>query len=143
MTKMPFPSKAEEKSSTLLPHNLLVDELFELLLAQIIFVFIKVEELLGDRGSSRLIIGVMVRLKVWVLEGLLHCDTLDGVKGEELFEEVQGEIGCLREQRPERNLLLEWQRTNIFPGTAGLDAVVVFHCRGSQNVENQGQLMVV
>ena len=74
-----------KKSTRCLPHDLLVDKLLQLLLAEVVLVLIKVKELLGNRGSGRLIIGVMVWLQVWVLEGLLDCDALDRVEGEELF----------------------------------------------------------
>lgn len=126
-----------------LPHNLLVDKLFELLLAQVILVLVKVEELLGNRRGSRLIIGIVIGLEVGMLEGLFDCDTLDGVEGEELFEEVEGEIGGLGEERAEGDLLLEWQRADVFTGTARLDTIVVLHGWCSKNIENEGQLMMV
>jgi len=65
-----------------LPHNLLVDEELQLLLCQVVLVLVKVEELLWNRVGGRLVIWVVVRLKVWVLERILDCDTLDRVERE-------------------------------------------------------------
>lgn len=50
-----------------LPHDFLVDQLLQLLLAQVVLVLVKVEELLGDWWRGGLVIRVMVRLEVWVL----------------------------------------------------------------------------
>lgn len=80
-----------------LPHNLLVDQLLQLLLAQVVFVLVKVKELLGDRGCCWLVLGIVVRLKVWVLQSLLHSDALNRIECEELLEQVEGQIRGLGE----------------------------------------------
>lgn len=80
-----------------LPHDLLVDQLLQLLLAQVVFVLVKVEELLGDWGRCWLVLGVVVRLKVWVLQSFLHSNALNRVECEELLEQVEGQIRCLGE----------------------------------------------
>lgn len=65
---------------SVLPHNLLVDKLLQLLLAEVVLVLIEVKEFLGDRRGRRLVLRVVVRLEVRVLEGFLHSDALNGVE---------------------------------------------------------------
>lgn len=126
-----------------LAHNLLVDELLQLLLAQVVLVLIKVKELLRDRRCSGLIIRVVVGLQVRVLQSLLDCDALDGVKGKQLLQQIQGKFRSLREQCLEGDLLLEGQRTDVLAGTPRLDAIVILHCGSTKNIKNEGQLVVV
>ena len=63
-----------------LSHDLVVDQLLQLLLAQVILVFVEVEEFLWDRAGCWFILWVVVWLEVWVLKGLVDCDTLNGVE---------------------------------------------------------------
>ena len=51
-------------------------------------MLVKVEEFLWNGGSGGLIIGVMIRLKVRMLQGLLNGDALDGIEGKKLLKEV-------------------------------------------------------
>lgn len=43
----------------------------------------------------------------------------------------------------QRHLLLEWQRADVLASTAGLDAVVVFHGWRAEDVEDEGELVVI
>lgn len=106
-------------------------------------MLVKVEELLWNGGSGGLIIGVVVRLKIRMLQGLLNGDALDGVEGKKLLKQVQRKIGSLGEEGPERDLLLEGQRANIFPGTPGLDAVVVLHGGSTQDIQDECELVMI
>lgn len=128
---------------SILPHNFLVDQLLELVLAQVVLVLVKVKELLGNWRCSGLVLGVVVGFEVRVLESLLHRDALDGVEGEELLEKVQSQLRSLGEEGLEGNLLLEGKRANVLSCTPALNAVVVLHRGCTENVENQGQLVVV
>jgi hypothetical protein len=49
----------------------LVSLTLQLFLGEVVLVLVKVEELLWDRIGTWLIIWVVVRLEVWVLEGVL------------------------------------------------------------------------
>lgn len=60
----------------------------QLLLCQIVLVFIKVEESLWDRLGRRFVLWVVVWFEVWMSEGLLHVDPLDGVERKQLLEQV-------------------------------------------------------
>lgn len=71
-----------KNTTSILPHNLLVNKLLQLLLAEVVLVLVKVKELLGDRGCRRLVLGVVVGFEIRVLQGFLHSDTLYGVKGQ-------------------------------------------------------------
>ena len=59
------------------------------------------------------------------------------------LEQVKRQIVGLREHGLPRNLLLEWQRPNVFTSSAGLDAVVILHGRRTEHIENQRELVVV
>jgi len=63
-----------------LTHNLLEDEDLQLLLGEVILVFVKVEEFLWNRVGGRLIIRVVIWLKVGVLQRLLNIDTFDRIE---------------------------------------------------------------
>jgi len=101
-----------------LSHDLLVDELLQLLLAEVILVLIEVEELLWDRAGSWLIVGIMVWLEIGVLECLINGDTLDRVESKEFLKEVKSEVGGLGEHLLEWDLLLEWEGADVLAGTA-------------------------
>lgn len=126
-----------------LPHNLLVNQLLQLLLAQGIFVLVEIEKFLRDRGRSGLVIRVVVRLQVWVLEGILHRDSLHGVECKQLLQEVECQIRRLGEQGAEWHLLLERQRADVLSCSSRLDAVVVLHGWCTEHIQNQSQLVVV
>lgn len=67
--------RSEDVSTMLLPkvtgkhlsHDLVVDQLLQLLLAQVILVFVKIEELLRDWESCWFIFGIVVGFEVWML----------------------------------------------------------------------------
>lgn len=126
-----------------LPHNLLVNQLLQLLLAQVVLVLVKVKELLGDWRRGRLVLGVVVRLEVWVLERLLDGDALDGVEGQQLLEEVESHVGRVGEERAEGHLLLEGKRPDVLARASGLDAIIILHCWRAEDVEDEGKLVVV
>lgn len=124
-------------------HDLLVDELLQLLLAQVVFVLVEVEEFLRDRRRGGLVIRIMVRLKVRVLQGLVDRDALHGVEGQELLQQVEGEVGGLGEESAEWYLLLEGKGANVLACAAGLDPIVVLHGGCAKDIKDEGELMVV
>lgn len=136
-------SPHSKKSFLILPHNLLVNQLLQLLLAQGIFVLVEIEKFLRDRRRSGLVLGVVVGLEVWVLEGFLHRDSLHGVECEQLLQEVECQVGRLGEQGAERHLLLERQRADVLSCSSRLDAVVVLHGGRAEHIQDQSQLVVV
>lgn len=120
-----------------------VKHTLQLLLAERILVLVEIEESIRDRGSSGLIVRVMVRLQVRVLEGFFDRDTLGGVECEEFLQEIKGLVVALGEEGLERNLLLEGKRADVLASTAGLDSVVVLHGWCTQDIKDKGQLVVV
>jgi hypothetical protein len=78
-----------------------------------------------------------------MLQGVFDCDALDGVERKQTLQQVQSKVGSLGEHGLPRNLLLERKRPNVLPSTAGLDAVVVFHSWCTQNIEDEGKLVVI
>ena len=72
-----------------LPHDLLVDQLFQLLLGEVILVFVEIKEFLWNRRSCWLIFGIVIWLEIWVLQGLVDGDTLDWVESEKFLKEVE------------------------------------------------------
>ena len=78
-----------------------------------------------------------------MLECLLNRDALDWVESQELLEKIQSLVRGFWEHRLEWNLLLEWQGADIFASPTGLDAVVILHGRGTKDIENEGQLVVI
>lgn len=106
-------------------------------------MLVEIEKLFGNWWRGRLIIWVVVWLKVWVLQRLLHCDTLNGVECQELLQKVQSQLGGLGKQGLKGDLLLEGQRADVLSGSARLDTVVVLHRGSTEDVENKGQLVVV
>lgn len=136
-------SKPLPTNGFFLPHNLLVNQLLQLLLAQVVLVLVKVKELLGDWRRGRLVLGVVVRLEVWVLERLLDGDALDGVEGQQLLEEVESHVGRVGEERAEGHLLLEGKRSDVLARASGLDAIIILHCWRAEDVEDEGKLVVV
>lgn len=71
-----------------LPHNLVKDQLLQLLLTQVILILVKVEELLWNRRGGWLVLWVMVWLEVRVLECLLNRDALNWVESQQLLEKI-------------------------------------------------------
>ena len=115
----------------------------QLLLRKCLLILVKIKELLGDGVRSRLILRVMVGLEIRVLQSLLDGNTLHGIEGQQLLEQVESQIGSFGEHGLHGDLLLERERANVFSGAAGLDAVVVFHSGCAKNVEDEGELVVV
>ena len=142
-----------------LPHNFLVDEdcdqlakflnmrgwepTLQLLFAQSILVLVEIEESIWNRRRGGLILGVVVRLEVGVTQGVFDRDTLSRVECKKLLEQIQGHVVALGEHCAEGNLLLKGEGANVFARTAGFDAVVVFHGWCAENVQDEGQLVVV
>lgn len=115
----------------------------QLLLGQGILVLVEVEEFLWNRLGGRLIIRVMVRLEIGVLQGILDSDAFDWVECKQLVEKVQGEVRRVRKHGLPWDLLFERQGADVLASTARLDAVVVLHGRGAENIEDERQLVVV
>lgn len=132
-----------KKVLPILPHNLLVNQLLQLLLAEGIFVLVEIEKFLRDRRRSGLVLRVVIGLEVWVLEGILHRDSLHGIERKQLLQEVECQIRRLGEQGAEWHLLLERQRADVLSCSSRLDAVVVLHGGCAEHVQNQSQLVMV
>lgn len=71
-------------------------------------------------------------------QGFFDRDTLDGVECEKLLKQVKSQIRSLGEHVLEWDLLLERERSDIFPGTSRFDTVVVLHSRGAKDIQYQG-----
>lgn len=69
-------------------HDLLVHEVLEVLLGQRVLLEVEVKG--GHRLRRRLIVRVVQLLQVRVLEGLLNSDTVIGVVGEHLLQQIDG-----------------------------------------------------
>jgi len=124
-------------------HDLFEDELLELILGEVVLVLVEVEELFGDGCSGGLIFGIVVWLKVRVLESFVNGDTLDRVEGEKLLEQIEGQVRSLGKHGLERDLLLEGKRADVLASTARLDAIVIFHGGSAKNIKDERKLMVV
>jgi len=79
----------------------------ELLLGQIVLVFIKVEESLWNWLGSWLIIWVMVWFEVGMLQCLFDRNALNRVEGEKLIEKIESLFIDLWKHDLPWNLLLE------------------------------------
>lgn len=126
-----------------LPHDFLVDQLFQLFLGEVVLVFVEIKELLWNWGSCRLVFGIMIWLKIWVLQSFVDSDALDGVESEQLLQQVKSQVRGLGEHALEWDLLLEWQRADVFSSTSRFDTVVVFHSGSTEDVEDEGKLVVI
>lgn len=115
----------------------------QLLLTQCILVLVKIKESVRNRWRSGLVIWIVVWLQVRVAQGVFHRDALGGVEGQELFEQVQGQVVALGEERSEGDLLLKREGSDVLACSAGFDAVVVFHGWGAEDVQDQSELVVV
>lgn len=82
-----------------------------------------------------------------MFECFLDADSLDGIESEEFLEEIERtvltEFGLFGEEGRERDLLFEWEGADVLARTTRFDAVVVFHCWGAEDVQDEGQLVVV
>ena len=114
-----------------------------MLLAQRILVLVEIEESIRNRRGCWLVVGVMIRLQVRVAQCFLDGDTLGRVEGQQLLEQVQGELVALREEGSEGDLLLKGEGPDVLACATGLDAVVIFHGGGAQDIQDQGQLVVI
>lgn len=85
----------------------------------------------------------MVWLEVGVFEGFFNGDTLSRVESEQLLEQIQSRVVALGEECAEGNLLLKGEGADVFAGTAGFDAVVIFHRGCAEDVQDEGQLVVI
>ena len=114
-----------------------------MLLTQRILVLVEIKESLGDRGCGGLILGIVVRLQIRVAQSVLDGNALGRVEGQQFFEQVQGQLVALGEECSEGNLLLKGEGPDVLACPSGFDAVVVFHRWRAENVQDQGQLVVV
>lgn len=85
----------------------------------------------------------MVRLEVRVFQGFLDGDTLSRVESEQLLEQIQSHVIALGEECMEGDLLLKGEGADVFAGTAGFDAVVIFHRGCAEDIKDEGQLVVI
>jgi len=119
-----------------LPHDLVIYQLLQLLLAEVVLVLVKVKEFLWDWGSRWLIFWIMIWLEVGMRERLFHSDAFHGVEGQEFLEEVEGEVGGFWEHRLERDFLLEGEGADVLPSATRLNAVVIFQGGCAKHVED-------
>lgn len=78
-----------------------------------------------------------------MFQGFLDGDTLSRVESEQLLEQIQCGVVTLGEECAEGNLLLKGEGADVFAGTAGFDAVVIFHGGCAEDVQDEGQLVVI
>lgn len=76
-------------------------------------------------------------------QGILNGDALGRVKGQQLLEQVQGQVVALGEEGAEGDLLLKGERADVLAGSSGLDTIVVFHCWRTKDIQDEGELVVV
>ena len=76
-------------------------------------------------------------------QGIFDRDTLGRVEGKQLLQQIESQVVALGEQCLERDLLLERKGSDVFSRPARLDSVVVFHSWCAQDIEDEGQLVVV
>lgn len=78
-----------------------------------------------------------------MFEGFFNGDTLSRVESEQLLEQIQSRVVTLGEECAEGNLLLKGEGADVFAGTAGFDAVVIFHRGRAEDVQDESQLVVI
>jgi len=78
-----------------------------------------------------------------VSQGVFDGDALDGVEGQQLFQQVERQVRRLGKHGFHGDLLLEGQRADVFARPPRFDAIVIFHRRRAEYVEDQGQLVMV
>lgn len=100
------------------------------------------QELTQD-GRRRLVVRVVIGLEVRVRQRLLDGDALLGVEGEAALEEVDGERVGVGVERLERPTLLEGECAEVVARAVRGDGVEVVESGGSENVEDESELMVV
>lgn len=115
----------------------------QLVLAESILVLVEIEESFGDRRRRGLVVRVVVRLQIRVTQSVFDGDTLGRIEGKKFLKEVEREFVALGEEGLEGDLLLKGKGANVFPGPAGFDSVIVFHGWCAQDIQDQGQLVVV
>lgn len=76
-------------------------------------------------------------------QGVLNRNALGRVESQQLLEQVQGLVVALGEEGTEGNLLLKGERADVLAGSSGLNTVVVFHCRRAEDVQDEGELVVI
>lgn len=76
-------------------------------------------------------------------EGFFDGNPLGGVECEQSLQEIEGEVVALGEEGVEGDLLLEGEGADVLSSSAGFDSIVVFHGGCAQDVQDEGQLVVV
>jgi len=94
-------------------HDLLVEELFELFAADVVFVEIKLEEFRVERGCDRFVIGVMVCLEIRVSQRIFHRNPFLRIKRQCRGEEVHCQWIGIGEELCEWPALPEGQGADI------------------------------
>jgi hypothetical protein len=115
----------------------------QLILTQRILVLVEIKKLLRDGLGGGLVFGIMVRIEIRMSEGVFDGDALDRVEGEELLQQIEGQVRCLGKHGLEGDLLLEGERADIFSRATGFDAVVILHGGGAEHVQDESQLMMI
>lgn len=119
------------------------EELLELVPAEVVFLTVKVEEVLGERRRARFVLRIMVRLEVRMLERLLDRHALLRIEGEGLGEEVDGGFRGVGVDVGKVALLAEGEGADVVARSSGVDGVELFEGRGSEDVEDESELVVV
>ena len=110
----------------------------QLLFTQRILILVKIKKTFGNRRGSRLIIRIMIRLQVRMTQSILDGDTFGRVEREQLLEQIEGQVVAFGEEGLGRDPPAEGKRTDVFTGTPRFDPVVILHCRGAENVKDEG-----
>lgn len=76
-------------------------------------------------------------------ESFFDRDPLGGVECQKSLQEIEGEVVALREEGLEGDFLLEGERADVLSSSARFDSIVVFHGWCTQDVQDEGQLVVV
>jgi hypothetical protein len=103
---------------------------------------IKLEEVGVERDRSGLVLGVVVGVKVRVLQALFHSHSLPRAERQSPLEEIDGRRARLGVQALEALASPDWQITQIIPRSSRGHVVELLHRRRAQDVQNQLELVV-
>lgn len=85
----------------------------------------------------------MAYLEIRVLQSLIHLNSLLWTESEAFLKEIDRKRVRSREERVERTLLAEGQRTDVLSRSRGRDRVEVVERWSTENIEDDRKLMMV
>jgi hypothetical protein len=124
-------------------HNLLVEKFAQLADAKLLLAGIELKVVRFERRARRFILGVVVGSEVGMLEEVLDRRPVLGVKGERAGEKVEGVGACVGKKGGKGAALADRKRADVLARAAGGDAVVFVEAGGAEDVEDEGELVVV